>query len=104
GARLTAGYAKAGLVPPADADRAATVLRDRDTDLVEAEAGVLAASARLAELLNVDPAVRLQPVEERVVLLPVVPDVIRLPELLAIAVLQRPDLAAQRVAIQQAMT
>jgi outer membrane protein TolC len=102
-ARVTAVFARAGQVAKADADRAATERDRRQSDLVEAEAEALIASARLAELLNIDRATRLVPVEEQVVPTPLVPEPIPLAQLLAIALLQRPELAEKQAAIRQAM-
>ncbi len=102
-AQVTAAFAKVQQGRQADADRAATEFDDRRIDHVEAEAKVKVASARLAELLNIDPSTRLHPAEERLVPLSIVPDPVPLPELLAIALMQRPELAERRVAIRQAL-
>ncbi|HVW39679.1 MAG TPA: hypothetical protein VHB99_20315, partial [Pirellulales bacterium] len=51
-ARLTAAYARTGQGRQADADRAATELGKRETDLLVTEGELLMASARLAQLLN----------------------------------------------------
>ena len=99
-ARLTAVYAEKGQGRKADADRAAVELRRRQAELTEAEAETLTASARLAQLLNLDPSVRLKPIDGWVVPAPLVPDPIPLPELLAIALMQRPELAARRSEVQ----
>src|SRR5207248_50992 len=80
-ARLTAVYANAGQGRKADADRAAVELRRRDAELTQAEADTLIASARLCQLLNLDPSTRLKPIDGWVVPTPVVPDPIPLPEL-----------------------
>jgi outer membrane protein TolC len=102
-ARLTAIFAKAGQGAQADADRAANELQRRNSVLAQADAEVLISSARLAELLALDRSLRLHPVEDRVVPTPIVPDPIPLQQLLAIAILQRPELAEWQVAIRQAM-
>ena len=102
-AKITAAYAAKGEGRKADAERAATEWDRRHIDLLDAEAAVQTASARLAELLNLDPTIRLHPVEEQMVPLPVVPEPIPLPELLAIALLQRPELADRQAVIRQAM-
>jgi outer membrane protein TolC len=102
-ARLTAEYANAGQGKKSDADRAAVELRRRDADITQAEADLLSASARVAQLLNLDPATRLKAVEGYVVPAPLVPDSVPLAELLAIALLQRPELAARRAEIQAAI-
>ena len=67
----------------ADANRAATELARRETDVLEAEGNVITASARLAQLLNLNPATRLHPNEAWVVPTPLVPEPIPLRELIA---------------------
>ncbi|MCE9563983.1 MAG: TolC family protein [Planctomycetes bacterium] len=100
-ARLTAVYANTGQGRRADADRAAVELRKRDIELTQAEADILLATARLCQLLNLDPSTRLRPIDGWVVPAPLVPDPIPLPELLAISLMQRPELAARRSEVQQ---
>ena len=57
----------------------------------------------VAQLLNLDPSTRLKPVDGWVVPAPVVPDPVPLPELLAIALMQRPELAARRSEVRTAL-
>ena len=102
-ARLTAVYARTGQGRKADADRSAVELSKRDAELTQAEADTLTASARLAQLLNLDPSTRLKPIDGWVVPAPLVPDPVPLPDLLAIALLQRPELAARRSEVQVAL-
>jgi outer membrane protein TolC len=102
-ARLTADYAKAGQGRPADAERAATELAMRDEELLQAQAAEAQASHRLVELLNLDPLIRLVPLESQVVPEPTVPTQMPLPELLAVAALNRPELLARRAAIRAAL-
>lgn len=99
-ARLTAAYARTGQGRQADADRAATELGKRETDLMVAEGELMMASSRLAQQLNLEPTVALRPTESSVVPMPLVPDPITLQELIATAALRRPELAAQREMIQ----
>lgn len=101
-ARITANYARAGQGRQADADRAATELDQRNTELLQAESDVLTSAARLAQLLNLDPSTRLHVVDGWAVPAPIVPDPIPLPELIAIAVTQRPELREQQAAIRAA--
>ncbi len=101
--RLTSHFAETGQGRRADADRASVELRRRDAELTQAEGETLTASARLAQLLNLDPAPRLKPIDGWVVPAPVVPDPIPLHELLAIALLQRPELAARRSEVRTAL-
>jgi outer membrane protein TolC len=101
-ARITAEYALTGQGRQADADRAAADLAQHDEDILDAENEILTASARLAQVLNLNPSVRLFAIDGWVVPTPLVPEPIPLPELIAIAMMQRPELAAQREAIRQA--
>src|SRR5262249_44384892 len=78
-------------------------LEQRNNEVLQAEEEALAASARLCELLGLDPSVRLQAVDGWVVPAPIVPDPIPLPELLTIALTQRPELAERRAAIAVAL-
>lgn len=100
-ARLTDAYAKAGQGRKADADRAAVELRRRDAELTQAEADALTASARLCQLLNLDPTTRLKPIDGWVVPAPLVPDPTPLPDLIAVALMQRPELAARRSDVRE---
>jgi outer membrane protein TolC len=102
-ARLTANYAATGQGRQADADRAATELRQREADVLATESDVLTIAARLGQLLNIDPSVRLHPVDGWAVPKAIVPGAISLPELIATALMQRPELAERRAAIQRAI-
>jgi outer membrane protein TolC len=102
-ARLTAEYAASGVGRPADADRAATELAQREADILAAEGTIIASVARLCQVLNVDPSVRLRPTDAYVVPMPIVPGPMPLPELIAIGLLQRPELAERRALIGEAM-
>ena len=101
-ARITAAYARTGQGRVADANRAATVLARWEAQLQAAEAEILTTSARLCQLLNLDPSIRLHPTDAVVVPQPIVPDPIPLKELIALGLLRRPELAAQRAAIEAA--
>ena len=102
-ARLTAVFAAGGQGKKSDADRAAVELRRRDAELTQAEADTLVASARLCQLLSFDPSTRLKPIDGWAVPSAVVPDALPLPELLAIALLSRPELAARRSEVRRAL-
>jgi outer membrane protein TolC len=102
-ARLTADYAQVGQGRLADANRAATELQRREAYIKEVEAELITASARLCQLLNLDPEIRLHPTDAYVVPHPLVPDPIPVSELLALGLLRRPELTAMRAAIIQAM-
>jgi len=88
---------------PADVDRARTERSRREADLVRAEESSAIASARLCGLLSLDPSVRLRPTDAWVVPAPVVPEPIPLPELIAMALLRRPEVGQFRSAIREAM-
>ena len=102
-AKLTADYAKTGQGREADANRAATQLARREGYIQAAEGEVLTASAMLCRILNLDPSIRLHPTDAYVVPYPLVPDPIPVAELIALGLLNRPELAAQRAAIQAAL-
>lgn len=101
-ARVTAAFAETGQGRQADADRAAAELEKRNDEFLKAENEVLLASARLAQLLDLDPSIRLQATDGWVVPMPIVPDPAPLTSLIAIAVNQRPELAERRAAIRAA--
>jgi outer membrane protein TolC len=101
-ARVTGNYAKTGFGRQADANRAAADLEQRNAELVQAEHDMLAASARLCGLLGLDPAVRLQAMESYAVPQAIVPPPCSLPELLAMALTQRPELGERQAAIRAA--
>ncbi len=99
-ARVTANFAgKPGLGRQADADRARAELEQRDAELLRAEQDVLTASARLCQLLHLDPTPRLHATDGWVVPAAIVPD----PELIAVALTRRPELAERRAAVEAAL-
>jgi outer membrane protein TolC len=102
-ARITGEFAKAGQGRQSDADRAEAELEQRRADLAALEGDLLIASARLAELLNLDPSCRLHATDGWVVPAPLVPDPVPLCDLIAIALLQRPELGERRAAIREAI-
>lgn len=103
-ARLTYEYWQAGQGRKADADRAATELARRDANLYDAEGNVVRASAALCQTLHLDPSLRLHAADIQVIPRSIVPDAIPLPELLAIAILNRPELNERRAAAAKALT
>ena len=102
-AKSTANFARVGQGRTADANRAASELSRRDADIIDAEGQIVRASARLASLVGLDTAVRLVPIDRWAVPHSIVPEPIPLPELLAIASLQRPELFEQRAEIARTM-
>jgi outer membrane protein TolC len=102
-ARLTGTYARTGLGKQSDADRAAAELAQRNEELVEAEREMLVASARLAKLLNIPPSVQMHAIDGWVVPTPLIPAPVPLHDLLLIALGGRPELAARRAYIREAV-
>jgi outer membrane protein TolC len=102
-ARVTANFQKTGFGREADALRAVTELEQRKSDVVQATSDLQIASARLCQLLSLDPSVRLEPMESQVIPSALVPEPISLPELLAIALTQRPELRQQQAAVRSAL-
>ncbi len=101
-ARVTAEFARSGEGRVADANRAATVLATWEASIQASEAEILTSSARLCQILNLDPSIRLHPTDAVLVPQPIVPDPMPLAELIALGLLRRPELAAQRAAIEAA--
>ncbi len=102
-ARITASFARAGEGRPADAERAASELHSRDSDVIEAEGQIVRTSARLASLVGLDTAVKLVPTDRWAVPHSIVPEPISLPELLTIAALRRPELEERRADFARAL-
>lgn len=102
-ARITSTYEKVGQGRPADAERAATEVGVREADILATDAAIIEASAKLGRLLNLESSVRLQSNENWIVPRPVVPDLIPLPELIAIALYRRPEIAERRAEVHAAM-
>ena len=102
-ARVTENFAKTGEGRQADADRAFTELEQRKSDVIQAVNEFEVASARLCQLLSLDPSIRLEPMERQIIPSGMVPEMIPLPELLAIALTQRPELRQQQAAVRAAM-
>ncbi len=102
-ADLTAAYANAGQGRDADAHRAQTELESRESDVQAAEGEVLVSSARLCYVLNLDPSIRLHPTDAFIVPHPIVPDPAPVSELIALGLLQRPELGERRAAIVEAL-
>jgi len=102
-AKLTAVYAEEGQGRYADANRAASDLQRREAYLKQVESELLTSSARLCQLLNLDPSIRLHPTDAYVVPHPLVPDPIAVGELIALGLLRRPELAAQRASVIQGL-
>jgi outer membrane protein TolC len=95
-------YAITGQGRQSDYDRARAEWRYRRADVIDAEQGIGIAAARLAQRLNLDPSVRLQPAGGPVSLINLVALDTQTEELIQVALQQRPDLAARTADIAQA--
>lgn len=101
-ADLTGNFAKAGEGLQSDADRMQAELAVRRNDVERAAEGIAVASARLAQLLRLDPATRLNPIEPAVVPIDMTPSDVPLPALVAQGLSQRPELAEGRLLTSEA--
>jgi outer membrane protein TolC len=102
-AKLTAVFAQTGQGPQADADRAKTEAAIRTNDKARAEEAVDVANARLVEVLSADPYTRVVPTEPTIVPLDLVEPDLPPGELLAIGLSHRPELAAARHLVSEAI-
>ncbi|GIW94567.1 MAG: hypothetical protein KatS3mg110_2608 [Pirellulaceae bacterium] len=102
-AELTAQFAQTGQGSQADADRARTELTRRQNELARAQEAVKVASARLAELLSVDPQVSISPEEPTLVPIDLVAVDKPMQQLVATALSNRPELAEARHLVQEAV-
>jgi outer membrane protein TolC len=100
---LTETFARTGQGSQADADRARTELVIRRNDVARAEESVAVASARLAELLHIDPGTEVVPEESTVVPVEFVERETPLAELLATGLSNRPELAESRHLVCEAV-
>jgi outer membrane protein TolC len=100
--RITNDYAETGQGREADAHRALAQWRRRQALVQKAEEELAVVAARLANRLNLDPAVRLEPIGGPLVPLNLVALETPQPELIQVALRQRPDIAARTAAIAEA--
>ncbi len=103
-ADVTEQYARTGEGLQADADRLQVELMQRKNDVLRGEEGCRVASARLAELLHLNPAVELAPIEPAVVAIDLVEQNVELPELVARGLSRRPELGENRSLVAEAVT
>lgn len=101
--RVTEAWAKFGAGRRSDFDRASTEFAHREAELRETEGEVLTASSRLAQLLNLDPSDRLEAAEAKVLPAPIVPDPIPLCELIAVALVNRPEMQERQAQVRRAL-
>lgn len=102
--RVTKAYAVAGQGRQGDADRAAANAQLLRRQLREAEEGVGVAAARLSELLNLDPSVRLRTPFREVRRFRLIAESTATETLVTQAVQGRPEVYARSAAIQEALT
>jgi outer membrane protein TolC len=93
-ARITGEFAKSGHGLQADADRAKVEAASRQRDVLQAQEDLAVVSADLARLLRLDPAVRLQAVDETPVPLEFVDESLPLETLIGQAVAARPEITS----------
>lgn len=95
-AQLAGEFAQTGNGTQADADRARTELHTREVNLAQAREAYDVARARLAQVLRLDPTLKLAPQEEQVVPLNLVDRELPTTELVARGLSARPELAELR--------
>jgi outer membrane protein TolC len=101
--KLTESFVKTGQSPQADADRMRVELGLREIDIRRTQESQAVASARLAQLLRLEPCLRLQPLEPTVVQICLVDPRCDCAELVAQALLNRPELLQQRYLVGEAV-
>jgi outer membrane protein TolC len=103
-ARLTSEFARTGAGNEADADRATAALALLKNEIVRAEEAQAVASARVAQQLSSDPTVLIVPQEDNVVPIDLVPlDTMAMGDLVATGLSNRPELAASRSLVGEAV-
>ena len=102
-ADLTATFARTGQGPQADADRAQTELVRRHNDVSRAQENTRVASARLSELLSLDPSKEVMPQEPTIVPIDLVSHEVPAADLVATALANRPELAKAQYLVCEAV-
>jgi outer membrane protein TolC len=102
-AQLTEAYASTGQGLQADADRMRVELGLREIELRRSREVYISASARLTQLLRLEPCVRLQPIEPHVVQLCLVSKECQCPDLVAQALSNRPELRQNRYLVGEVL-
>ncbi len=100
---VTESYAKTGQGLAADHDRAATELALRTNDVTRAEEAIQVASARLAQLLSLDPTLPLTPQEPAVVPLELMPGEDAVQGLVALGLGNRPEVRESDALVGEAV-
>lgn len=102
-ARTTAAFARTGAGNGADADRAATAVSLLQNEVLRSAEEVATASARLAELLSLDPDLLVDPQEPTITPISLVQPNQQRGELVATGLENRPELAASRSLVCEAV-
>jgi outer membrane protein TolC len=97
---VRAGFGKT----TADANRARSELELRRQERLDLEGEAAAVSARLAQLLLLEPTVDLVPADAKILPIELVPVHLALDELLGVALMNRPELAESRALVAAALT
>lgn len=100
--RLTKAYAESGQGLAADHDRARAEQAVRRNETLRADEAVHVASARLAQLLHIDPSLELLPTESTVVPLSLIDTTPSPQELVATGLSQRSEICEQRQLVEEA--
>jgi outer membrane protein TolC len=101
---LTQSYADSGQGLRSDADRMEVELALRESDEVRAKEELQVASARLAQLLRLDPRMELTPIDEALVPIDLVSPAAPLGELVVQGISNRPEVCENRHLVEQAVT
>jgi outer membrane protein TolC len=102
--KLTGDYAESGAGNLADADRATAALALLKNEVARADEAAAVASARVAQQLSSDPAVLIVPQEDNIVPIDLVPlDTLAMGDLVATGLTNRPELAASRSLVSEAV-
>lgn len=101
--RLTTEFARTGRGLQADAERMKVELGLREIDVRRSKESMHVASARLAQMLRLEPCVLLQPADSAVVRLCIVADDCDCTELVALALSNRPELSQSRLLVEEAI-
>jgi outer membrane protein TolC len=96
---VTANFAATGQGRQADADRAASESQLLRAEGQRAEEAAAVAAAELAELLSTDPTTRVRPTDEFLAPVELVPPGARLEDLVRVAELNRPEVAARTATV-----
>ena len=101
---LTANFARTGAGNLADSDRAAAAAALLRNEVVRADESISVASARVAQQLSADPSILIVPQEPTVVPLDLIPVDMFAADLVATGLSNRPELAASRALVSEAVS